>query len=115
MEQLFASLPPDYRTLGANQYISILHTRISSSRNEDGVQIAFDFDDYYCAYFGNHPSSWQLWISDPLRKQLSSARLQLSIDSQPLKISATDFATQTLTIDLPSGTGTHTWKLETVK
>src|SRR5271157_3562979 len=22
------------------------------------------FDEPYCAYFGNHPSSWRVWLSD---------------------------------------------------
>jgi hypothetical protein len=114
-EQLFAALPADYRTIGANQYIGTLHTQISFLRNGNSLQIVFDLDDHYCSYFANHPSSWQLWISDPLQKQLSSGHLQLSIDNQPMKISAADFAAQTLTIHLPPGTGTHIWKLETAK
>lgn len=112
MEQLFAALPAGYRTLAANQYVGILHTHIQSSADDKGLQIAFGLDGHYCAYFAERPSSWQLWLSDPLKKQLSSSKMQLSIDNQPVKISATDFSAETLTIHLPAGTGTHTWKLE---
>lgn len=113
IEQLFAALPTDYRTLAANEYIGVLHTQVHSS-DDNGLHISFELDSQYCAYFENHPSSWQVWLSDPLRKQLSSSHLQLSVDNQPAKISVTDFSHEALAIQLPSGTGTHTWKLETV-
>lgn len=112
MEQLFAALPAYYRTLGTNQYVGILHTRINSSVDGNGLQLIFEQDPHYCVYFTSHPSSWQLWLSDPLREHLSSSHLELSIDDKPVKISAADLHQETLTIDLPSGSGTHTWKLE---
>ena len=115
LEQLFAALPADYRTLGTNQYIGILHTRIDSLADDTGLRLTFAQDDHYCAYFAYHPSSWQLWLSDPLKEHLSSSHLGLSIDGEPMKISAADFQQETLTIDLPSGSGTHTWKLEAAK
>jgi hypothetical protein len=115
MQQLFAALPPGYRTMGTNEYVSILHTRLTSSADANRLQLTFEEDPHYCAYFKNHPSSWQLTLSDSLREQLSSSPLQLSIDNQPVKVSAADFSTESLTIHLPSGTGTHTWKLETEK
>jgi putative NIF3 family GTP cyclohydrolase 1 type 2 len=115
IEQLFAALPRGYETIGTNQYVAILHTQVTSSADEDLWQLTFEQDPHYCAYFRSHPSSWQLWLSDPLRDQLASSRLRLSIDNQPVKIGAEDFSAQPLTIHLPSGTGTHTWKLETTK
>ena len=111
MQQLFTALPTDYRTMGTNQYIGILHTQINSSRDENSLQLTFVLDDHYCAYFARHPSSWQLWISDPLRKHLSSGSVQLSVDNQPTKLSGMDFSGSTLRISLPPGTGTHTWRI----
>ena len=115
MEQLFATLPPNYHTLDTNQYIAILHTQITSGSGSDGMQLTFTQDTPYCAYFAKHPSSWRMWISDPLRKQLAAAHLGVSIDGNPAKITAADFQHETLTIDLPPGVGSHTWKLETAK
>ena len=111
IEQLFTTLPADYGTMGTNQYIGILHTQISSSRDENSLQVTFALDSQYCAYFAGHPSSWQLWFSDPLQKQLSSGSVQLSVDNQPTKISSMDFSRSTLRISLPPGTGTHTWRI----
>jgi hypothetical protein len=115
MEQLFAALPTDYRTLGTNQYIAILHTQIKSSSSGDGLQLTFTQDSHYCAYFASHPSSWQLWLSDTLWEHLSALHLELSVDEKPTKMSAEDFKHGTLTIDLPPGVEGHSWKLETAK
>jgi hypothetical protein len=115
MEQLFAALPANYNTLGPNQYIGILHTQISSSSGSDSLELTFTQDNHYCSYFANHPSSWQLWLSDPLLGQLAAARLEISIDGKPSRIAAADFRDGTLTIDLPPGLGSHILKLETMK
>jgi hypothetical protein len=114
MGRLFAVLSANYHTLGTNQYIGILHTQISSADSED-FQLTFAQDSHYCAYFANHPSSWRLWLSDPLREQLSALHLQVSIDDKPASIGAADLSRETQTIDLPAGLGTHSWKLEATK
>jgi len=111
MERLFAALPTNYQTLGTNQYIGIIHTQINSSTDGDGLQLTFTQDSHYCAYFASHPSSWRLWLSDPLREQLAGSHLEVSIDGKPTKIRAADFDHESLTIDLPPGLGTHAWKL----
>ena len=115
MERLFAALPTDYQTLGTNQYIGIIHTQVNSSPDSDGLQLTFTQDSHYCAYFASHPSSWRLWLSDPLREQLAASHLEVSIDDKPTKVRASDFHQETLTIDIPPGLGTHAWKLEAAK
>jgi hypothetical protein len=115
MERLFAALPTNYRTLGINQYIGIIHTEINSSAGGDGWQLSFTQDSHYCAYFASHPSSWLLWLSDPLREQLAASHSEVSIDGKTTNISAENFDHETLRIDLPSGLGTHAWKLEATK
>jgi hypothetical protein len=112
MDRLFAALPTDYQTLGTNQYVGILHTQINSSTNTDGLQLMFTEDAHYCGYFADHPSSWRLWISDPLRAELRASHPEVSIDDKPMTISMTDFDQESLTINLPSGLGTHVWKLK---
>jgi hypothetical protein len=115
MERLFAALPTSYQTLGMNQYIGIIHTEINSSAESGGWQLSFAQDSHYCAYFANHPSSWLLWLSDPLREQLAASRLEVSIDGKTANLRAEDFDHGTLRIDLPPGLGTHAWKLEAAK
>ena len=115
IERLFAALPTNYQTLGTNQYIGITHTQINSSTDDDGLQLTFTQDNHYCAYFANHPSSWRLWLSDALRKQLAASHPKVLIDDKTTKISAADFDHETLTIALPPGLGDHTWKLEPSK
>lgn len=115
MDRLFAALPASYKTLGTNQYIGILHTRINSSTDSAGVQLTFALDSHYCAYFAHHPSSWQLWLSDPLREQLVASHPEVSVDGKPLETRTADFAHESLTIELPAGLGSHTWKLGVAK
>ncbi len=116
MERLFATLPSSYHTLGTNRYVAILHTQISTLTSSDGLQLDFTQDSHYCAYFANHPSSWQLWLSDPLREQLAAARLKLSVDIKPSPtIIAAEFQQEMLPIDLPSGVGNHSWSLKPAK
>ena len=111
MERLFAALPTNYQTLGTNQYIGIIHTQINSSTDSDGFQLTFTQDNHYCAYFASHPSSWRLWLSDPLRKQLTASHLEVLLDDRPIKVGPADLDHESLTIDLPSGLGPHAWKL----
>jgi hypothetical protein len=111
MERLFDALPTNYQTLGTNQYIGIIHTQINSSTDSDGFQLTFTQDNHYCAYFASHPSSWRLWLSDPLRKQLTASHLEVLIDDRSIKVGAADLDHESLTIDLPSGLGPHAWRL----
>jgi hypothetical protein len=115
MEHLFAVLPAHYQTLGTNQYVGIVHTQIESASDDNGLQLKFTEDSHYCGYFANHPSSWQLWLSDPLREQFAVSQIEASTDDKPTEINAADFVRETLTIDLPPGLGSHTWRLEVAK
>jgi hypothetical protein len=112
MERLFAALPANYQTLGTNQYVGVLHTQINSSTNKDELQLVFTEDAHYCTYFADHPSSWRLWLSDPLRTQLRASRLEVSMDEKPTNTGAADFNHESLTIEVPAGLGTHVWKLK---
>ncbi len=112
MEKLFAALPVGYHTMGTNQYIGILHTKIDSSADEGLWQLTFDQDAYYCDYFAKHPSSWRLWLSDEFRKQFTASHLEISVDDQTATTRTPDFHGETLTIDFPAGSRTHTWQLK---
>jgi hypothetical protein len=115
IDQLFAALPAGYHTMGTNQYIAILHTQINSTAGDNGLQLTFVLDQRNSVYFAKHPSSWQLWLSDPLRAHLTSSHPEIVIDGKPTQIPAADLNQETMTIDLPSGLESHTWSLRTSK
>jgi hypothetical protein len=116
LDRLFASLPAGIETLSLNQYIGFLHTHIDSLA-ADGWQLSFNFDEPYCAYFGNHSSSWRLWLADPLLEKLRAMpEVNISIDNgSPAKVKAGDLLRQPLLIDIPTGMGRHVWKLGPVR
>jgi hypothetical protein len=113
MEQLFTALPGGYKTLGMNQYIGILHTQISSTADRSGLRLAFTQGADYGSYFATHPSSWRLWLSDPVRKQLAALYGKISIDDRVAPTHAADFRDDTVVIDLPPGLGEHVWAVGT--
>lgn len=117
LEQLFADLPPGLENLTPNQYIGLLHTQIRSSAGGNAWSIAFNFPEPNCRYFAQHPSSWQLWLSDPLLNQLKSLhQVNISIDGKAIdKPAASLFSSDKLILEIPSGTGSHAWSLEAGK
>ena len=106
------SLPADIGFVSMNQYIGTLHAQIDAPE-ADSPELRFGFDDHYCAYFAKHPSSWRLLMSDPLLERLrSSPGLTIAVDGQPVaQLSRNDLNGQPVTIQIPAGAGTHTWKL----
>ena len=115
LDRFFEALPPDYKTLSVNQYVSFLHTRTESLAGADW-QLAFHFDQPYCEYQENHSSSWQLWLADPLLEELKSSReLRLSIDGNPAApLDVAEILRQPMRIEIPSGLGQHTWRLRRI-
>lgn len=113
VESLLDALPAGYETISANHYIGILHTPIVSSVTDTGWQLTFDYESPYCVFFEKHPSSWRLWLSDPLREKLESLRsIRLSTDKElGTTMHAADLSRQPLVIHIPAGRGRHVWKL----
>jgi peptidoglycan/xylan/chitin deacetylase (PgdA/CDA1 family) len=116
LEQLLEALPASYKTVTTNQYIGLIHTQIDSLPKK-GWQLAFNFDGHYCAYFGKHASSWQLWLSDQLRDSLrNSGSLVVSVDGKAAgQLSAADLLHERVVIDIPAGLGTHVWELTPIQ
>ena len=112
IEQLFAALPAGYETISTNQYVGLLHTRLESAANE-GWQIRFLYEEPYCDYFANRPSSWRVWLADPLRDRLKSLeRLVITVDGKAVRTAnASELTDGSLTIDIPAGMGEHVWSL----
>ncbi|HET7214792.1 MAG TPA: hypothetical protein VFL79_14460 [Terriglobia bacterium] len=113
VETFLDALPKGYRAISANEYIGILHTRITSSATETGWQLIFNYEDPYCAFFAKHPSSWRLWLSDQMQEKIQKlGRLRLNTDKEPsVPVRAQDFSRQPLIIQIPPGLGSHVWKL----
>jgi hypothetical protein len=112
IERTLASIPEEIGFVSMNQYIGILHAGIRASGNE-GLQLRFDFDDHYCAYFATHPSSWRLLLADPLAERWKSVPSPATfVDRQAGKaLHAESLSSGVLTIEIPPGLGTHTWTL----
>jgi len=112
IERLLAALPAGYETISTNQYVGFLHSRIESTAT-DGWQLAFLYDEPYCAYFASHPSSWRVWLSDPVRERLRSLHsLVIAVDGKTVSTAnAADLIDESLTIDIPAGLGQHVWEL----
>jgi hypothetical protein len=112
VERLFDALPTGYKTISMNQYVGLLHARIESAANGGWLR-RFQFDEPYCTYFSNHPSSRQVWLSDPWRDRPTALQdLVISVDGKTLRTTnAADFLQESLTIDVPAGLAAHEWKL----
>ena len=105
-------LPADIGFVSMNQYIGTLHTEIVAPE-ADSPELRFGFDDHYCAYFAKHSSSWRLLLADPLLDKLrSSSGLGIAVDGRPAgQLSRGDLSGRPIVIQIPAGTGDHTWKL----
>jgi hypothetical protein len=112
LDRLFASFPEGLQTLSINQYIGVLHTQIDAGAAEL-PGLTFNYDPYYCTFFGSHRSSWRLWLADPLREKLRSLpNLAVLVDGAAAgKLAPSEFTQESITINLPQGTGKHTWAL----
>ncbi len=112
-ERLFAALPAGYATLSASEYIGMLHARVESS-SAGSLELAFNFDPEYCAYFARHASRWRLWLSDAWLERIKAlGEVAISLDSQAAsKLKASDFLREPVALEIPAGVGRHTWKLE---
>ena len=95
-----------------NHYIAILHAGIESAAG--GLQLGFQYDEPYCTYFKNHTSSWSLQLSDPLIARIKeAAAVNIVVDGRVSWTGATaELLRRPVPIQIPAGTGRHTWKLE---
>ncbi len=111
MEKLFAALPPGYQTLGMNQYVGILHTRIHSEEDGTGLKLVFAQGTEYCSYFASHPSKWRLWLADPERERLIALHGKVGIDHKASLAQPAALSEDGVPIELPPGAGEHTWEI----
>src|SRR6185503_14277795 len=113
LERTLASIPAEVGFVSMNQYIGILHTHIEAPADQ-GLQLRFNFDDHYCPYFATHASSWRLILADPLLEQIKSMSTPMAaVDNHTAtRLNAERLGSDGLSIEIPAGTGTHTWKLE---
>jgi peptidoglycan/xylan/chitin deacetylase (PgdA/CDA1 family) len=111
VQRTFEALPKNTNTVSMSHYIAILHTGIESAT--EGTEFGFHYDEPYCAYFKNHPSSWRLLIADPLADRIGrAAAINVVVDGRVTRASTSDLRHRFLSIHLPAGMGRHTWKLE---
>jgi hypothetical protein len=90
-DRLLTNLGPGIRYMTANEYSGYLHAR--AARAEQSNALVLDYDDHYCRYFANHPSTWILHLSDETRRDLKAS------------------APEKRTVSIPAGTGRHLVRL----
>lgn len=115
--RLLDTFAAKYETISANHYIAYLHAEIGASPAADGWQVTFNFDPRYCAYFGVHPSSWVVRFSDAFRQKLKDINsLSISVDGQAaVRLKPGESLPETLTIEIPAGSGSHVWRLQAAR
>jgi hypothetical protein len=88
--RLLDGLGPDVRFMSANEYCAYLHAGVRRGpSSREALALDIDYDAHYCTYFGSHPSSWTLHLSDETRRALGM-RLP-----------------EKQTVEIPKGTGAH--------
>ena len=93
---------PNLQWMGLNEYIGYIHAKISTV-TEKALTLQLTYDPHYCMYFNDHPSQWNLLLSDWLTKKISPATI--SVDGKTIIENAELF--EQLTIEIPAGLGTH--------
>jgi hypothetical protein len=88
VDRLLTKLGPGVRYMTANEYCGYLHARAQRDGESSGG-LVLHYDENYCRYFADHPSTWILHLSDDKRRELST--------SVPEK----------RTVTIPKGTGRH--------
>ena len=88
VDRLLTKLGPGIRYMTANEYCGYLHARAQHDGGSSGA-LVLHYDEHYCRYFADHPSTWVLHLSDDTRRELNT--------SVPEKRAVT----------IPKGTGRH--------
>jgi len=60
------------RYMTANEYAGYLHARVRRD-GQTANTLVLDYDEHYCRYFADHPSTWVLHLSDDTRRILKAA------------------------------------------
>jgi hypothetical protein len=112
VERTFDALPKDTMTLSMNHYVGTLHAQVTSA--SEGIEFGFEYEEPYGAYFRNHPSSWRLLLADSLVDKIKrSATANMAVDGRMAgRLNTSQLTESPVLIQLPAGTGTHSWKLE---
>jgi hypothetical protein len=71
VDRLLTSLGPGIRYMTANEYCGYLHARAERDAQDPGA-IVLHYDEHYCRYFADHPSTWVLHLSDDTRRDLKT-------------------------------------------
>ena len=94
--------------LSQDEFVGYLHAEPSASHSS--LSFAFQYDDHYCKYFGNHDSIWTLQLSDDfLAKFRSLGRIDIMIDgTYNATVDASKYFKDVQDLRVPKGVGTHT-------
>jgi hypothetical protein len=91
-----------------NEFIGYLHAKPSALSSTLGF--AFEYDSHYCKYFATNNSTWTLQLSDSmLAKFRNLGKIDIMVDgTYKTTIDASTYFSETQTLTIPQGIGTHT-------
>jgi len=88
VDRLLTNLGPGLRYMTANEYCGYLHAHAERDAKIPDA-LVLHYDEHYCRYFADHPSTWVLHLSDDTRRALRTA------------------APEKRVVKIPHGTGRH--------
>ncbi|UCF43549.1 MAG: hypothetical protein JSV99_01070, partial [Planctomycetota bacterium] len=98
---------PDVEWIGLNEYVAYTHARLSTSP-EKALHLQLTYDPHYCQHFKDHPSEWNLTVSDWLAKDLG--RPTVNVDGKTAAAKAD--LSKPLKVKIPAGLGTHNIRIK---
>lgn len=91
----------DKRWMGFNEVCAYVHSGVDA-KAQNGLTILFNYDDYYCRYFGDNLSTWTLELSERFQKKLGK-KVSMIIDGKETRVTLNEKRT----IEIPAGVGIH--------
>jgi hypothetical protein len=106
---------PDLYYLSMNEWVGYLHAKLDATApTAASVRLSFTYDRHYGRYFDDHSSLWTLHLSDELLADFQAlGRTEIVVDDRVVDtVAAAAYFTEFQDLDIPSGVGTHTIRLE---
>ena len=99
---------PDGRFISINEFIGYMHSANSGVyvKEEAKLSLSVDYDPHYCRHFEGASSSWNLEVSDWLKKESGEIKA-IKVDGKEIQHSSSGTK-----IPLPSGSGLHHIEIE---
>lgn len=101
----------DLDYLSQNEWVGYMHAALDAHvPTPYSAQFDFNYDSHYGRYFGTHPSTWTLHLSDELLADFQTmGQTQVIVDGVVVDtVDAATYFSELQDLDVPAGTGLHT-------